>query len=464
MPVDTSMYAQQTPPENPLAMASQVVGLQGQMQQNQLLQRTMQARQAIGQAVQGATDANGNYDPLAAQAAASQDRNAAFGAQEFQGFNQGQQAQQQALHMANLQQAITVRGALNQALGSVLSDPNNINTKFVTGVIGDLVGSKILPATEGASQIRQMPSDPSALKSWLTNHLAQGLQMSEQLHAMMPPAQAIDTGSKIEFVRNPALGATPGPLDKTLSPESAAQRVAGPVNPDGSPTQISLGQANGMGPITTGQGPAAAAAATTSGAGTAQDSVAFENNARQLPALSAALRNMSGDIKQLNTGPGSARRGSFIAAVQSVMGSGFDAERVARQEGLDKLGVQVRARMQQTLGLPTTDQTTALIGHATPGSDLSKLGNTNMIGLIKGDVDYATAQNKAWETYKANGHGAETFHQFSTAFNQRVDPIVFQMQYMSKGQRADLTGAMSAAEKDQLAKNIAFARHNKLIP
>ena len=458
------MYAQQVQPANPLATMSQYAGLQGQMQQNQLMQRTMAARQATGEAVQGATDADGNYDPRAAMAAAAQDPRAAFGAAEFQGFNQGQQAEQQKLQQAKLEQAITVRGTINQSLGALMSKPDSITPGAVTSQIGELVAGNILPAAEAAKQIADMPTDPQQLKSWVVNHWMQGQAMSTQLQAMMPPAMQVDDGKNINFVRNPAIGATPGPIAKQTTPEFDSSRVAGPVGPDGEQTSITQGQSKGMGTYATSKGPAYAAAATTSGAGTAQDAIAFENAARAAPGLKASLANMSGDVKQLDTGPGSAKRGGFLAAVNSFMGTNYNAERVAAQEGLDKVHADVAARLRQAGGLPSTDQSSSIMDHAVPGSQLSKLGNANQIAILKGGVDYAQAANKAWESYKSNGHGSETFHQFTTALNQRLDPVVFQMQYMSDTQRSGLVGAMNAQERAHLAQSVAFARHNKLIP
>lgn len=463
MPIDTSMYQNIQQPANPLAMAGQVMGLRNVMTQNQILQKTMGAQQATGEAVQGATSPDGTFDPNAFMSTVASDPRAAYGAQQAAEFAQQQKMQQLAAAHQQL-------GVLQQNVGALLQNPN-VTKDDVTSQIGKLVGMKVITPQAAAAEITDLQGVPDGqLPLWLRGHEMAMMQGQQQIEAMLGPQVPIDNGSQIVPTRMPLVPGTSmpaapnaAPIDKTLTPEGAASPVAGPVNPDGSPTTIPLGQRATMGKLTTGQSPAAAAAATTSGAGTAQDAIAFENGARQLPAMRAALQNLDGDIAQLQTGPGASQRASWVARINSLFGTSLDASDVATTEGVDKIHSEIAARQRQTLGLPTTDQSSSIMDHATPGSNLSKLGNQNMSALLRGNVDYAQTANQAWEHYKASGHGTETFHQFTTALNSKLDPLVFQMQYMSGTQKQGLVGAMDSAEQNRLAQSLAFARHNGLV-
>jgi hypothetical protein len=454
MPVDTTMYARPAQ-SNPLEMLSSVAGIGNQLQQNRLIGTEMGARQAVGEAAQGATGADGTFDPNAFSATVAHDPRAAFEAANAMAF-----AQQQ--RQAQLEMAKSKLGAFNTTVAGLLAKPG-VTSKDVTSAAGDLVAGGIMDAKMVAGQLASMPADQTQMVPWLKQHLVRGMDAQSQVEALIGTPKPVNTGAETQFVRTPAMGETPAPLQNTLSPEGAAAPVAGPVDESGAPTTVPLGQRVGMGVVKTGLSPAEGAAQTVHGGGVAQDALAFENAARTTPDMAAALKNMTGDLKELSTGPGSHNRNSFMAAVNSFMGTGFDAEKVATQEGFDKLAAQVSARQRQMLGMSNTDAQTNIMAGASPGSQLSKLGNANQIAIIKGNNDALSAENRAWEAYKASGKGSETFHQFTTVFNKHVDPLVFQMQYMTDPQKKALVSALSAAEKDRLAASLAFARHNGLL-
>lgn len=456
MAVDTSMYARPPQASNPLEMLSGAVGIANALQQNRLVGQEMAARQAVGQAAQGAIGPDGAFDPDKFSASVASDPNAAFEATNAATF-----AQQQ--RQAQLLTAQTRLNVFNGTIAGLLAKPG-VTSKDVTSAAGDLVKGGIMDAKMVAGQLASMPTDPAQLTPWLKQHLLRGMDAQSQVEALIGTPHPVNTGAETQFVRTPAMGETPEPLQNTMSPGEAATPVQGPVDASGAPTVVTKSQFAGIGgPVKVALSPAETAAQTTSGTGVAQDALAFESAARGTADMRAALANLSGDLKSLSTGPGSKNRNSIMAAINSFMGTGFNAEKIAEQEGFDKLATQVMARQREMLGLGSTNAQVDIMSHASPGSQLSKLGNQNMIALIKGNNDALTAENSAWERYKAAGHGAETFHQFTTIFNKHVDPLVFQMQYMTDAQKKSLVGAMSAQEKDQLAKSLAFARHNGLI-
>ena len=151
MPVDLSMYPQAPKPVNPLEMASQIMGMQHTALQNQLVQRTMGAQQATGEATQGATGADGSFDPAAAMAAARGNPNAAYGMTEYAANMQAQRQAQLSQQHEQMTVAWEQQQHVNQQIAGLLAKPN-VSVDDVTHSLGDLVAAKIIPASLAASQ------------------------------------------------------------------------------------------------------------------------------------------------------------------------------------------------------------------------------------------------------------------------------------------------------------------------
>lgn len=466
MPVDLSMYPGPPKPVNPIEMMSNLVGLRGQMQQNELQRRTMAGQQAEGRAIQGATGADGSFDPDAFAAAIRTNPQAAQSAVHAQAFAQEQRQQQ-------LQMALIKQDRLNGAVASMLeptvnpdgsADPSKVDPKAVISTIGDLVANGVLDKKIAASTIATMPEDPAQLLSWMHQHLLQGMENSQKIAALMPTPTIVDTGGEKKFVRLPQMGGTPAPIQNTLSPESAAQPVAGPVTADGAPTTVPLGKRAEMGVVQTGPSPTEAAAGTQYGGQAGNAAAQFEASARQAPAMDAMLKNMTGDLSSLSTGPGSAARNEFVAGVNSFLGTSFDAEKVSDQESFNKMAAQVVAKQRQMMGLSGTDAQLEAAEHASPGSALSQRGNAANIAIIRGNNDYLMAQNSAWQKAKAAGFGPDKFGTVMTTIQKYVTPLPFQLQHMAADQRAQLLKSMSPADRDKATREVDYARKAHLIP
>jgi hypothetical protein len=469
MAVDTSTYptaasmAAQQQANNPLTMLSSLAELRGRTQQNQLVARTMAAKQAAGQAVQAATGSDGVIDTNAAGLAIAHNPDAALTAPEALADLQAQRQAQVAEHTARVDLALKQNGFMTNSLGA-LADKPGVTSKDVASLAGTLVANGILDPKMAATELSAMPADETQIPAYLRTLQLRSQQAAQQILDYHQMGLA-NLGATQETVNTAPLAA-PTTLTNTLSPGEAASPVTGPVSPTGAPTTTPLGQRAGMGTIATGMAPAAQAAATTAGSGTAQQALAFEQAARGTVDMHAALANMSGDLSKMpSSGPGSEGRNRAMSAINGFMGQfgPFDAEKVAAQEGFGKMAAQVVARQRQQMGLSGTDQQLSMIEHASPGSQLSKLGNEGQISVIKGNNDALQAEAQAWERYKQSGKGSETFNQFTTTWNKHVDPLAFQYQYMSQEQKKALVGAMSAAEKDKFAQSLSFARHNGLV-
>jgi hypothetical protein len=464
--VDTSSYPAAAPAAfNPLTTLSTLSELRGRTLQNQLIQRTMGAQQAVGSAVQGATGPDGIVDTNAAGTAIAHDPNAAYAAPEALANLQAQRQQQIAEHTARVDLALKQNGFMTQSLGA-LADQPNVQGKDVASLAGDLVSQGILDPKMAATELSQMPTDPAQLPEYLRTLQMRSMQAGQQIQQWHQQG-LVNLGATTQSVNTAPLAA-PTTLANTLPPGEATAPTQTGIAPDGAPqvgTRQQFVDKTAGGPVTTGLGPAATAAAGAGGAGTAQQALAFEQASRGAKDMSAALANMSGDLSKLpTTGPGSEKRNSAMAAINGFMGSGFDAEKIAAQEGFGKMAAQVVARQRQQMGLSGTDQQLAMIEHASPGSQLSKLGNEQQIAVIKGNNAALQAEGDAWQRYQQNGKGKETFNQFTNTWNKHVDPLAFQWQYMSAPQKQALVGAMSKTDKDKFAQSLTFARANKLIP
>lgn len=465
MTVDTSIYPKAPEPINPLQMMGQVVGLKNALLQNQLTQKTMGAQQAIGQDFQSATGPDGAFDPNRAATLIANDPNAAYGAADATAAIQAQRQAQLAQHTAQVDLAMKQTQFMAQSLGA-LADKQGVTGKDVTNLGATLVANGIMDPKEVANELAGMPANDSELPTYLRGLQMRAMSSMDQLQAYHNTVLA-NAGNQL-------VPANTAPLSDqsaiTLHPSPEFEQQPREIlNPQtGQQEAITQGQFENMaqnGPVATEMSPGQRAASTTEATGVTQDALNFENGARTVPDMNAALANMSGDLTQFDSGPGSSGRKNFMAAVNSIMGGNYNAERVASQEGMDKLGAQVAARQRQLAGLQGTDQALGMIEKATPGSALSKLGNQYMISIIRGNNDYISAENQAWQKYQtAMGPGAsQNFHKFTTTFNKYVNPLVFQMQHMSEDQKKTLIGAMSSSDREKLAQSIAFAQHNGLL-
>jgi hypothetical protein len=460
MPVDVSMYPGPPKPVNPLEMMSSMAGLQGQMQQNQIAQRAMMGQQAEGQAAQAATGEDGSFDPGKFAAGVASNPNGVYAQVHANAFAQEQRQAQLAQHVQQVQLGMQQTQYMTDQLGA-LADKKGVTGKDVADLAGVLVQNGILDSKSAATELAQAPTSDDQLPAYLRTLQMRAMKSGEQL-AQYHQQMMIDNGAQL-VPTNMAPLATPSPIVKQLSPGEAAQPVAGPVTADGAPTQVSLGNRGG-GVVQTGQGPAATQAQGTYGAATGTAAAQFEAAARTAPELDATLKNMTGDLKGLSTGPGSAQRNSFVSGVNSFLGTNFDASKVANQESFNKMAAQVVARQRQMMGLSGTDQQLSMIEHASPGSQLSQLGNRAQIAIIKGNNDYLMAENKAWQNAKNAGYGPEKFSTVMGVLNTHMSPLPFQMQNMSTEQRNTLLSAMSKAERAKADAEVSFARRNKLIP
>jgi hypothetical protein len=181
----------------------------------------------------------------------------------------------------------------------------------------------------------------------------------------------------------------------------------------------------------------------------AKQGVALAQTADQVPTRKAAFDNMLSDLQTLNTGPGADWEKTANALSSRLTGVGItmSPDQVAKQENFAKLSKQIALAQTSALGAGTDEKLTTSLG-ANPNTDLSKLGNQQIVGMLKGNEDAIALKNLSWQQFQAT-HGPQSYGQFSTQFNHSFDPRALQAVYMDPADKAKLAASLN---KDPLAK------------
>ena len=445
MPVDTSFYPQLQPQQqmNPLQMMSTVQGIQHQQMQNQLLQRTMAAQQAIGSAAQHSMRPDGTRDLAQYQQEVQASPDAAFGGTDAANDAQSNATAQAALVTQQIANAQSRLNILHQQAGALADDPD-LSIDKVTGVVGDLTKMGVLDAPHAADILAALPKDPSQLKGAMLDFQKQAMDTASQI-SEYHQQHLLNTGGAVTSVNPAPLAPTVATTPMTLTPGEAASPVTGPVNADGSPTTTTLGQRAGMGTITTGQTPAAAAAQTTSGGLAAQGEAAFSHNRQQATQNAANFSLLRGDLGKMFTGSGAEQR-SALARIAQTVGIKVDADKITSTESAAKVLQQI-INAQPNAG--SSDKQLMASITANPHLGLSKDGLTLMSAVAEGNNNAMLLAGKAWDKAKSRGVGSEQFNDRMPAIVSKLDPKVFQYEAAPPALRHFITDGMNQAQLQQ---------------
>lgn len=517
MPVDTSIYGKTPPALNPIQTYGSLANTQNLVNQNKLFQQTFKDKAALSGAYQGAIDpqtGSVNYEKVIGSLSTN---GMGYLVPEAVKNLQEQQQRQLGIDKTALEKNIIHLNTMRGALGTLTANPN-VSQKDVINSVADLVAKGVLTPQMATSTISTIPQDPQALKGWLQDHLLNNLGSAERLNAIAGQIQTINTGDQQHVLAvSPVTGArTIGTLQNKLSPEAATTPTPMLVrNPDGtmSPSNVTRAQFAGMAnqgpvatapaltatgltpseattptpafvngqpvavtrqafadaagggtPIATGPKLGQAPAADVTGRVSAEQGVALNQMADSVPARKAALSTMEQTLGKFESGP-SAEATKELKALAGRFGLTPDSVRegVAAQEEFTKLGTQIALQQLQTLGTGTDEKLGTAI-KANPSTALSKLGNQQIIQLLKGNEDALAVKNQEWQKWLGSGNGPETYGQFSTQFNKTFDPRVFQSIYMTTDQMKKMVDAMSDPEKKALQTSYNTAVERGWIP
>jgi hypothetical protein len=230
---------------NPLAASAGAAQTVNALVGAQAAQRQLAAQQAIGQAVQQATDPNTGYvDQNKVRALVSSNPDAAFDAQQAVGTSQAQQGQQlgnQSQAAINQHQKI---GFLAGLAAPLAADPSTTKAK-VQDTIQHAVNFGLIDQPTAQQVLNSLPDDSAGVRQNLGNFLKSTMAPGEEYGATYGTNTSINNGPNIvSGVTGPADqggGFRPGsatPLG--VSPETAAGQVSG-VGPDGRPYATTAG-------------------------------------------------------------------------------------------------------------------------------------------------------------------------------------------------------------------------------
>jgi hypothetical protein len=294
------------------------------------------------------------------------------------------------------------RDYLLNGLGA-LADKPNVTKDDVFDWVTTGARTTGIPGAMWTQLLQNLPSDPAQLRSHLT------------------------------MARNEAIGVT-----------NASSRVPGPPGEGGAPTTMSLGQANYASGgstqpgITTGLPPGTGEAQRIEAESGQEAARGLQNAANEIPQQRTQLDLMRNDLKQAESKFGPTAKYEKVANVVAGRVLGFhptmSKEEIASLESFDKVARQIA--LSQAGSLHATDQTLHTALGANPNTDLSALGNSNIIDMLHGNADAVKARE--WNKARRAGTGADKFYQWSDNFNSSFDPRVFQFMRMDDKGRATL--------------------------
>jgi len=425
MPDASALYP--APPQPQQGILSDPSKLYGFVAAAQLA-KTFAAKQALGQAYQGALNPDGTVDLGKVATTLKNDPNAGFVLPEATSNMLAQHGQMISNDTASFDQYAKQSGFVQQWLASRANQPNVTKEDILNDAVSLARNTNPNILSSGAinSVIGGILSDPGGIKSGLVN------------------------------TQNRVMGAA-----------NAAQRIQGPPTETGAPTQMPLGAAGygapgGMpGQVQTapppgfGERQAGAAALDTKLAGGLADA------AEGSPSRIGILGNLDNAVDKFTAGPGadwSMVAKAFVNRnVPLPNGWQFDPKSIASQQEFNKQAMQLAQQQFQSIGGTGTDAKFSSAFETSPNETLSTLGNKGIIRLLKGNEDALQAKNTAWLARSSADPNA-SYRQFSQDFNNHFDPRVFQFKYLAPTERKAYVQQMDPQEQQKFLYNATVAR------
>lgn len=440
-------------PENPLQVAGQVANLgnsintlrlfpgQQQLQQQAVQGGAVSLAQHINQAAAGA------MTPLLALPAGSITHDALTTAAASAEHNLGIPTQGVLAHLATF--------------------PSGDGPEF-DGRVRAWVASQAQPPNAAAATVTQAPGTPLPTGNNTLQPTVVSPQGSPTPGVMSPAGKPISVGlTPAESAQPVQIGVVPqgqpnagapimGPLGSSPFANGGRNTAVPPAlrNPNAA-SAVPAG-------VVTGLGPAATAAANTTGT---QSAGAFQHIADQgvqAKSQGAVLDSMLGDIGQnpgqFLPGPGAEGIKDFKKALQRIAPQfaasfGISPDSIAANESFDKFAAQLADA--QGAG---SDARLAVTQHANPSSTLTPESADLIIRQLRGNADYLAARAQLAAAYPDKTDRAG----FEANEGKNLDPRVFQIARMRPAQKATFYNSMQ--DKPAFQRSYQWAQQNGLIP
>lgn len=467
---------------NLLQTLSGATQLRGQMQQQR-------ANVAASQAYKDATAPDGTIDYGKLTAALSQGP-AAYNLPQIQA--QVNDARNSALNYdkGKLEMAQKRTDLLSGGFGGLLAS-GNVTPQAVMQLASTGIRQGLFTPEEAVNFTSDMPSDPSQLMNWAKQKYVGFSTDADRLKTLMPQQQTINTGAQqVVSAFDPLTGAPTGQntvFNNQMSPEAAAQPTqvfdpatgtmrnvtrqqfadmagggGGSLPQQGQPGSLGTGR---LQPITQAPGLQAAPAlgaqeaAQTIGKGSAEASLSLQAQADAAPQSIYQFQNMREKLSDINTGPGTDWRNTAAAFVTGINPDiaakiGIDPQKIASAEEFKKYATQATQATLAGLG-EGTDSKLASAAAANPGTQLSKLGNQQLIDVLIAGQRAILAKNQAWQN---SGLPPEQYNKFSTQWSRDIDPRVFVAQDMDQAGRYKMLDSLPKRDQEAFKQSWLKAR------
>jgi len=371
------------PQQQQSSLLANPVGTVSSILQLQQLQRALAAKQAVGQAFQGAIGPDGNFDPNAAFAGIKVSPAAAWGAPE--------------------------------AIGSIL-DYRGKNIANATAQLG--LG---LTNNEGAARIT---APYAALGRPLTQEEQYNLKAQLAAAGINPATvQAADLNGSIKAAKAATLGAI-----QTMGPAAAATPVTGAPQPGtGAPTQVPLSSTIGAGARVTGTPPGTEVSATAM----QNDLLREANYGQEIYPLKAALSSLQA-LGPGGIGPGTEGRNKFESFLNTIAPSlaqylpGFDPTKIKNYDEFTKYVTQATQQRAASMGGAHTD---AQLATTLTGSPNNKINDLAAEDVLKANIALRNMQRV--QTLEAAQAGPVGYTAKASTFAGTQDPRAYLVPYLS---------------------------------
>lgn len=418
MPVDASPY-QQLQQQSGLGQMnpSQIVGLvQGMNSVEQF-----NANRAVGQAYQGATDANGVVNPYAALTAAKSNPAAAIAMPE---------AAQHAQTLANSQWdlAHVQNQAIQSAYGALFNkkDVTKHDLNNVIAGIASQFGPKV--AAAHSQMLDDIPDTPTALHNHI-GLMAAGAQGTAGTQARIQGP--VGPGGQVQM--QPAGTAIFPQGNEGGQPQAGAPSVPGQFQVTQPTGQPEVQQAN------------------------AQAAIDLHRQVVD-PNIPATLSNLHDALQDAASGPTALAESKLAALGQrfkDLTGFGPDftltRDQLADTEKSQKLISDLSRRT--VLGGHATDEFLHNANAANPSILQSKLGRGTMASSLLGDFAAAKVRDEEYAKQDPTGANAHNFFNWNREFNKTFEPRAFQMSKMTPDEARLFRSTLPPGEASKVAQS-----------
>ncbi len=460
---------QQQQQQNPMQSLGQTVQMLGGLQTLRQNQMQLQANQVFSDAYKQSVNSDGSVDFNKLQSLAAQGGAGAF-LPQFMGQVAQQRNLQQTYDTAKLDMALKQQQGIRQMIGSLAIDPQLGQadmTQKIASQISNAVQAGILPADQGIREIKQIPTDPKAQAGWIQNHLMSSLTGEQQLMAMQPESQTVDTGSGTVLLnRNKMTGqVTPvATVQKGLSPAELSQPVD-IIGPDGTKRSITKQQwlqmqgqqqEQASPGVPTALSPADTATNEASGKQLSTDLAVSSGYASRIFGLNSALTG----LQNATTGGGSEAINNIKSALTTLgvpVPGGVDS--VKSYDEANKYLTQYAMAQAEALGASTDSKiATTLTGNAS--THISNLAAQDVVRAAIGMEQMKQAQLQA---FRQSGLPAAQYQEFARQFNAQVNPSVFVWDNMGKEAKQKYYDSLNDQQRSQFREQYNIAAQNGWI-